>query len=79
MNGLDDESHLLDKGRSSTNEVDWSHVPTKRKKPTKRKVFYLLNFLFFSIKYFDFNLGEKRTTTTISNNTTTTTTIKTIR
>ncbi len=73
MNGLDDESHLLDKGRSSTNEVDWSHVPTKRKKPTKRKVFNL--FLFFSIKYFNFNLGEKRTT--ISNNTTTTTTTTT--
>jgi hypothetical protein len=38
LNGLDDESHLLEKGRSSTNEVDWSHVPTKRKKPAKRKV-----------------------------------------
>lgn len=38
LNGLDDESHLLDKSRSSANEVDWSHVPTKRKKPIKRKV-----------------------------------------
>ncbi|CAF2343046.1 unnamed protein product [Rotaria sp. Silwood2] len=37
LNGLDDESQLLEKGRIKTNEVDWSHVPTKRKKPTKRK------------------------------------------
>ncbi|CAF1182877.1 unnamed protein product [Adineta ricciae] len=37
LNGLDDESHLLEKGRSTTNEVDWSHVPTKRKKPAKKK------------------------------------------
>ena len=38
LNGLDDESHLLEKGRSTSSEVDWSHVPTKRKKPVKRKV-----------------------------------------
>ena len=38
LNGLDDESHLLEKSRSANNEVDWSHVPTKRKKPTKKKV-----------------------------------------
>ncbi|CAF3533189.1 unnamed protein product [Adineta steineri] len=37
LNGLDDESHILEKGRSTANEVDWSHVPTKRKKPTKKK------------------------------------------
>jgi len=37
LNGLDDESHLLEKNRSTTSEVDWSHVPTKRKKPAKRK------------------------------------------
>ncbi|CAF0761772.1 unnamed protein product [Rotaria sordida] len=37
LNGLDDESQLLEKGRTKANEVDWSHVPTKRKKPTKRK------------------------------------------
>ncbi|UJR28203.1 hypothetical protein I4U23_009454 [Adineta vaga] len=37
LNGLDDESHMLEKGRSTANEVDWSHVPTKRKKPIKRK------------------------------------------
>ena len=38
LNGLDDESHLLEKSRPTTSEVDWSHVPTKRKKPAKRKV-----------------------------------------
>jgi hypothetical protein len=50
LNGLDDESHLLHKDRSTANEVDWSHVPTKRKKPTKKKV-SLLN-LSFCIIYF---------------------------
>jgi hypothetical protein len=38
LNGLDDESHLLEKNRPPTNEVDWSHVPTKRKKQNKNKV-----------------------------------------
>jgi hypothetical protein len=39
LNGLDDESHILEKNRSAANnEVDWSHVPTKRKKPIKKKV-----------------------------------------
>ena len=79
LNGLDDESHLLEKGRSSMNEVDWSHVPTKRKKPTKRKVlsdFSLLENILIGM----FHLGEKRTTTTatISNYSTTSTTTITI-
>ncbi|CAF3440184.1 unnamed protein product [Rotaria socialis] len=37
LNGLDDESQLLEKERTKNNEVDWSHVPTKRKKPAKKK------------------------------------------
>ena len=44
LNGLDDESHLLEKSRSTTSEVDWSHVPTKRKKPAKRKVRCFVSF-----------------------------------
>ncbi len=76
LNGLDDESHLLEKGRLTTNEVDWSHVPTKRKKPTKRKVLFICKYLFMYC-LFNFNLGEKRTTTISSNSTTTATTTTT--
>lgn len=38
LNGLDDEPRFSDKGLNKMSEVDWSHVPTKRKKPGKKKV-----------------------------------------
>ena len=54
LNGLDDESHLLEKSRSSMNEVDWSHVPTRKKKQNKTKV--LVDFSSFR-NTFHFDLG----------------------
>lgn len=66
MNGLDDESHLMEKGRTASNEVDWSHVPTKRKKPAKKKVFDQIFSLSQKTRRFVSSivqLGEKRATT----------------
>jgi hypothetical protein len=60
---LDNETDFLEQEETvMKNEMNWNRVLTKRKKPTKKKVCCIENFLFAH-----FYLGEKRTSSGSTN------------
>ena len=72
LNGLDDDSELMEKGRPTSNEVDWSHVPTKRKKPAKKKVRLLQQ----SFLNHDVRSGQERPASPVTHSNTATATAR---